>query len=128
VKRRRRCCVCGKLFSPDPRVGARQRTCGGKECRIERHREACREWRERERAATPAERFRKRLGTPDLRREIVRDELGAKVEVALEECLRLIEAGARDAFQTKTLEITRKYFRLVKRDQRDATAHAGPAP
>lgn len=40
------CSVCGRWFFPDPRVGARQRTCGG-ECSSARRRRAQAAWRER---------------------------------------------------------------------------------
>ena len=50
--RRRRCACCTTLFSPDPRVGARQRTCGAPACQRQRHAASCRRWRRRNRAVT----------------------------------------------------------------------------
>jgi hypothetical protein len=41
----RRCCQCRQEFVPDPRVGARQVTCGAARCQVERHAERCRAWR-----------------------------------------------------------------------------------
>jgi hypothetical protein len=128
MKRRRRCCVCGELFMPDARVGSRQRTCGGSTCRVERHRQACREWRERERPALEAHRLQARLGTPELRRDVVRDAMGLKAAVVLEEVFRLAVQGSRDAFASKQLELSGGSFRLVDRARQDATAPPGADP
>ncbi len=39
------CCICGKRFEPDPRLGDRQQTCGRAECQIGRRRINSRKWR-----------------------------------------------------------------------------------
>ena len=128
MKRRRRCCVCETLFLPDARVGDRQRTCGGTACKAELHRRACVAWRDRERPEIEDQKLRTRLGSPELRREVVRDALGAKATVVLEEVFRLVTTGSRDAFAAKHLDLSRESFRLVDRPRRDATAAAGPGP
>lgn len=134
MKRRRRCCVCDALFMPDSRVGSRQRTCGEPACKAERHRVACKEWRDRERPAVEADRLRRRLSrsgsgeSGELSREVVRDVMGPKESVVLEELFRLAVAGSRDAFATKRLDLGRESFRLVARPGEDATARAGPGP
>lgn len=128
MKRRRRCCECGGLFAADPRVGKRQRTCGSAACKADLHRKSCQEWRERERPRVEADNLRRRLGSPELRRDVVRDAMGTKAAVVLEEVFRLAERGSRDAFASKHLDLSRKSFRLVERPQRDATAAPGPVP
>ncbi len=40
----RRCCECRRRLEPDPRVGARQVTCGAEKCQRERHSDRCRAW------------------------------------------------------------------------------------
>ena len=40
----RRCSQCSEFFIPDPRVGARQVTCGSKPCQRSRHADRCRVW------------------------------------------------------------------------------------
>lgn len=40
----RRCSQCNAEFVPDPRIGARQGTCGAAECQQKLHAEACRQW------------------------------------------------------------------------------------
>ena len=42
--RKRPCRICRKWFSPDPRVGDRQKTCGAPECRQKWHNKKCAEW------------------------------------------------------------------------------------
>ena len=42
------CEFCGRFFTPDPRVGNRQRSCFRQECQDARKRSSKRAWRERE--------------------------------------------------------------------------------
>ena len=42
--RKRPCRICRKWFSPDPRVGERQKTCGSQECQKKWHAKKCAEW------------------------------------------------------------------------------------
>jgi hypothetical protein len=41
------CSSCGHWFTPNPRLGSRQRTCGASECQAKRRRTMQRTWRER---------------------------------------------------------------------------------
>ena len=45
--RKRPCCICHHWFRPDPRVGARQRTCGRPECQGVHRRKMQAVWRRR---------------------------------------------------------------------------------
>lgn len=45
MQRKRPCCVCRRWFSPDPRVGSRQRVCGEAACKEARERQRQAEWR-----------------------------------------------------------------------------------
>jgi hypothetical protein len=45
--RKRPCCICHHWFRPDPRVGARQRTCGRPECQGVHRRKMQAAWRRR---------------------------------------------------------------------------------
>ena len=49
---KKRCRVCHCWVRADPRIGARQHTCGLAKCQRERHRLACSAWHRREQAAT----------------------------------------------------------------------------
>jgi len=42
--KKRPCRICRKWFRPDPRVGARQMTCGDKDCQSKWHARKCAEW------------------------------------------------------------------------------------
>ncbi len=42
--RKRPCRICRKWFSPNPRVGERQKTCGAEECQKKWHAKKCAEW------------------------------------------------------------------------------------
>lgn len=46
---RSRCTSCGQFFAPHPRVGARQKTCGGAQCKLANRQRQEASWRERER-------------------------------------------------------------------------------
>jgi hypothetical protein len=41
---RQRCAYCGRYFTPDKRVGLRQKACNRQECRKKRKQEAQRRW------------------------------------------------------------------------------------
>ena len=130
MTRRRRCRICGELFTADRRVGKRQKACGGPVCQRELHRRACAAWREREAPAVAEEGLRRRLVDPEggVRLDVVRDECGGKIKVVLDELLRLFATGSRDEFRVKYVEQRRDRLRLMPRDLRDETALGGPAP
>lgn len=48
--RKRPCRICGKWFTPDPRLGERQKTCGATECQRQWHVKKCRQWNKENRA------------------------------------------------------------------------------
>jgi len=47
---KRPCRICRKWFSPDPRVGDRQKTCGAKDCQAKWHTKKCQEWNKKNKA------------------------------------------------------------------------------
>lgn len=44
TSKKRPCRICRKWFTPDPRVGDRQKTCGDHECMRKWHTKKCAEW------------------------------------------------------------------------------------
>jgi len=44
ISKKRPCKVCRRWFSPDPRVGDTQKTCGNLQCKREWHRKKCADW------------------------------------------------------------------------------------
>ena len=47
---KRPCRICRKWFSPDNRLGDRQKTCGDKECKRKWHAKKCAEWNKKNRS------------------------------------------------------------------------------
>ena len=130
MTRRRRCRVCHELFTPDPRVGARQHTCRAQSCQLERHRRECKAWREREQDAVLEDRLRRRLGAPhgEVRLDVVREQCGSKTKVVVEECLRLFSLVVREQCGAKLVEQRRDLLRLVDRRPGEQSDHATGPP
>jgi hypothetical protein len=59
--RKRPCRICRKWFTPDARLGARQQTCGSKECKRQWHARKCRDWNRKNREYFQAIYLAKRL-------------------------------------------------------------------
>ena len=72
--RKRPCRICRKWFTPDPRLGERQKTCGGTECQRQWHAKKCRQWNKKNRSYFE--------------------------EIYLEKCLASCEAGEKQATAT----------------------------
>jgi hypothetical protein len=93
------CEHCGKEFTPDPRLGNRQRACRRKKCQKARHAANCREWREthptsKETAAAKARSFRE--SHPDAQRDR-RDRPGVwKRELEQQRRRRQLARGLRE--------------------------------
>jgi len=130
MKRRRRCCICGELFSADPRVGDRQRACGSGSCQRERHRLACRAWRERERPAVERDRLRQRLGTSkdEFRPGVVGEECGVKLQVVITELLRFVLIVLRVQWPGIEWVERRDVFSFGPASPRDETASVRGPP
>ena len=69
--RKRPCRICRKWFTPDPRLGERQKTCGATECQRQWHAKKCRQWNKKNRSYFE--------------------------EIYLEKCLASCEAGEKQA-------------------------------
>ena len=50
TSRKRPCRICRKWFSPDPRVGNRQQTCGKQDCQNKWHTKKCADWNRKNQA------------------------------------------------------------------------------
>ena len=60
LPKKKRCCVCRKLFRPDPRVGDRQRACSAKDCQRRRRLQTQASWRARNPSHQASYRLQKR--------------------------------------------------------------------
>ncbi len=138
--RKRPCRVCGKWFSPHPRVGKRQRACGRADCQRERHRKACEAWRSRHPDYDRERRLRERIvveasaGEPlsrdplaEIAWDRARDVVGVEVSVIVEETGKVLSLWARDVVHAQSLEMTRKLAKVLPGPPRDEIATgAGP--
>ena len=61
--KKRPCRICRKWFTPNPRVGNRQKTCGSKECQKKWHAKKCSQWNRQNRACFQATNLSKKLQT-----------------------------------------------------------------
>ena len=144
---RRPCTICGRWFTPDPRVGARQRTCARSTCKRELHRRADRAWHARTPDYDRDRRLRDRLsraaapaGQPPpppapgrgplegVPLRATQDEFGPKIMVLLEFVVRLLSRRVQDEIRQQVPEITREIRRLLPPLPQDETDRAGPAP
>jgi hypothetical protein len=128
MHRKRPCRICRRWFDPHPRAGDRQRVCGSADCQRERHRRACRAWREREGEADRRHRLEQRLradpqdsgsGAGKVRWAVVRDAVGLEVAVILEELHRLLEDVVRDAVRRQVAGIAEESHRQSALGRRD---------
>lgn len=59
--KKRPCRICRKWFTPDPRVGDRQKTCGDHECMRKWHARKCAEWNRNNRKCAQENYFHHKL-------------------------------------------------------------------
>lgn len=138
MRRKRPCRICRCWFIPHPRAGDRQHVCGRADCQRERHRRACRRWRQREGPAERGHRLRQRLrvggeeqpGAAALQVswDAVRDAVGLEVAVILEEISRLLEDAVRDAVRRQVSARATESRRVAAGERRDDMVSAGRAP
>lgn len=116
-RKKRPCRVCGKWYAPNPRLGDRQQTCGGRECQRKWHARQCAEWNRnnpayfkeiyiRSRlesfgsgppARSPSPRTSNRINDPprrssplDLPQEVIQEAIEVKQLVIIEYIVRLL--------------------------------------
>ena len=136
MQRKRPCRICRRWFAPNPRAGDRQRVCGSGECQRERHRRACRAWREREGEAERRHRLQQRLRAQPqgsapvgaVRWDAVRDAVGLEVAVILEELHRLLEDVVRDAVSRQVAAVAVESGRLPGSVGRDGMVCGARSP
>lgn len=139
--RKRPCRICGKWFSPDPRLGERQKTCGAQECQQRWHARKCAAWNRRNRAyfkeiylsrrlescvgdsSCPASSLRSasRTGggsTPgrafplDFPQEVIQEVMGEQHTVIVGYILRLLMGKVQEVINAQLTDIHRGFRRL----------------
>ena len=102
---KRPCRICRKWFSPDPRVGDRQKTCGAKDCQTKWHAKKCHEWNKKNKAYFKEVYLNKKLAaineadpktvsfsvkSSQLPRKLIQEVIGAQQLVIIEYVNRLL--------------------------------------
>lgn len=136
MARKRPCRICRKWFRPDPRVGARQRTCGSTPCRRAWHGRSCRNWRRRNPDYDRDDRLRRRLHAQtevvssdplaQLNWNVARDAIGLQVAVVIEETGRLLVSWTRDAIAVQLPGSPHEMGRHLPGRARDAMGSPPP--
>jgi hypothetical protein len=143
LRGQRRCRYCWKLYRPDGRLGDRQKTCGARECRRQRHRDTDRSWHQRhpdydterrlralkeliEATTDPSEVVRRE---PDpgrrLPADVVQDAIGVQGLVIAVFLVRLLRRHAQDAIRMQLAEIASRSGDSVGGVAQDAMAKTG---
>ncbi len=137
--KKRPCRICGKWFTPDPRLGDRQQTCGGMECQRKWHARKCAEWNRKNRAYFKEIYLRGRLesfgsGPParspsscpscrindpprrtsplDLPQEVIQEVIEVKQFIIIEYIVRLLTRGVQEVIHTQLAEKQKEIRRL----------------
>ena len=116
---KRPCCVCGRWFRSDPRIGHRQRTCKDSSCQTARRRKKQAAWRARNpdyfrarrlQARDAGERTAKPLKVPPplskLPWDIAQDEFGVKGADFIGIFGTVLLRAAQDQFRAYPIEST----------------------
>lgn len=130
--RKRPCRICGKWFSPDPRVGERQKTCGSKDCQRKWHTKKCSDWNKthpqyfreiylskRLAAAAPANAEIEPhsadfpVTSGKLPRTVIQEVIGAQHTIIIEYINRLLLKSFQDVISRQLSEIMTKQDRLL---------------
>jgi len=143
MRKKRPCSICRKWFLPAAHQATRQTTCGSKECRREKHRRACRDWRRCNPDYDRDRRLRDRLTKEDteetlalsrvdplsrLDQSVVRDAIGLEGSVIIEESSGVIVKWVRDALEAETEQRRGFPRRLIPPGLRDAIGGEAGAP
>jgi hypothetical protein len=135
--KKRPCRVCRQWFTPDPRVGDRQKTCGSLQCQRQWHIRICAEWNRKNRSFFQESYLRRRLGssgdgqseppplpantsvpplqfaTPlDYPRRVVQEVIGVQQLVIIEYIVRLLLRDVQEEIRPQVLELQREFRRL----------------
>ena len=148
--KKRPCSICRCWFLPDPRVGARQKTCSSPACQAERRRRTQCNWRQKNRSYQADYRLREqaeKLVSGDLEVTPMRgppaeiaqvpwpfakDAMGAKATVFMAFFIRLVMRSVKDQRCTESAVITGQisgHSLPVAKDQSDfgsPDCHAPP--
>jgi len=140
LRKKRPCRLCGKWFTPNPRLGDRQQTCGAMECQRKWHARKCSEWNRKNRAyfkeiylrgrlesfgsdppeQSPSPCSSCRINDPprrtsplDLPQEVIREVIEVKQFIIIEYIVRLLMRRFQEVIHTQLVEKQRGIRRLL---------------
>jgi len=135
-RQKRPCRICRKWFSPDPRLGDRQKTCGAKACQRLWHAKRCAEWNQANRAYFQEIHLAHRLqqsqdsGTsppsasppsqpcptipisanfPRLPRSTIQEVIGAQQLIIIEYVARILFRSVQEVIRSQQFEVIGKF-------------------
>ena len=127
---KRPCSECRRWYTPNPRVGARQRTCGAEECQKKRHRRVDGAWHERNHSYDRERRLSSRVAKATESKQapvagakdhpireipwaVVQEELGVEAAEIAGEIVRIAVRCVQDEMRRQKTEIQREIGRLA---------------
>lgn len=113
--RKRPCRICGRWFSPHPRLGERQKTCGADDCRRRWHARKCAEWNRRNRVYFKEIYLSRRLESvsgscgslpgkfvsPHLPQTVVQEVIGVKQLIIIGYLTRVLLRGVQEVIRVQ---------------------------
>ena len=139
LRKKRPCRACGKWFTPNPRLGDRQQTCGAMECQRKWHARKCAEWNRKNRAyfkeiylrgrlesfgsdppaQSPSSCTSWRINDPprrtsplDLPQGVIQEVIGVKQLIIIEYIVRLLTRSVQEVIRIQLVEKKKEIRRL----------------
>jgi hypothetical protein len=148
--KKRPCRICGKWFTPNPRLGDRQKTCGTETCKKQWHAAKCAQWNRQNKSyfkeiylrsrmdaaspddaeVSPASRGSGLVQAPsplDIPSEVVQEVMGVQQRVIIEYIARILLRSVQEAMDIQHLEISKEIERLVGATHPRGDSHPPPA-
>jgi len=131
--RKRPCRICRKWFTPDNRLGDRQKTCGDIECKTKWHAKKCAQWNRQHRAYFQATYLSKKLQavqnqetatidlppqfpksgiSPKLPQEVIQEVIGAQQFVIAKYLSQVLLRSVQEVIRMQHADILKEVKRL----------------
>ena len=131
LRKKRPCRACGKWFTPNPRLGDRQQTCGAMECQRKWHARKCAKWNRKNHAyfkeiylrgrlesfgsdppaQSPSSCTSWRINDPprrtsplDLPQGVIQEVIGVKQLIIIEYIVRLLTRSVQEVIRIQLVE------------------------
>jgi len=132
---KRPCRICRKWFTPHPRLGARQKTCGKERCKRKWHAKKCAEWNKKNRSyfqaiylcsklesskapsqsdsrpppsSNPNKKGPIRPPTPQLPGDVIQDVIGIQPLIIIEYVAQLLVRSFKEVIRAQPVDMQRK--------------------